>query len=148
MLTIRQEYRLSFKVGFGTKHYQFNSGSIVTATQYTGDKQDLIQNAHKHFIKVESFLHRLVKTLLWIGHNYIDSSIKDDALISVVFDQSPLVDENAERQRDKDDVAAGLMQRWEYRVKWYGESEADAKRRLADGDPTDDELMGFEDGEE
>lgn len=139
---------LSFKVGFGTKHYQFNSGSIVTATQYTGDKQDLIQNAHKHFIKVESFLHRLVKTLLWIGHNYIDSSIKDDALISVVFDQSPLVDENAERQRDKDDVAAGLMQRWEYRVKWYGESEADAKRRLADGDPTDDELMGFEDGEE
>ena len=108
----------------------------------------MIQNAHKHFIKVESFLHRLVKTLLWIGHNYIDSSIKDDALISVVFDQSPLVDENAERQRDKDDVAAGLMQRWEYRVKWYGESEADAKRRLADGDPTDDELMGFEDGEE
>lgn len=139
---------LSFKVGFGTKHYQFNSGSIVTATQYTGDKQDLIQNAHKHFIKVESFLHRLVKTLLWIGHNYIDSSIKDDALISVVFDQSPLVDENAERQRDKDDVAAGIMQRWEYRVKWYGESEADAKRRLADGEPDDDELMGFEDGEE
>lgn len=139
---------LSFKVGFGTKHYQFNSGSIVTATQYTGDKQDLIQNAHKHFIKVESFLHRLVKTLLWIGHNYIDSSIKDDALISVVFDQSPLVDENAERQRDKDDVAAGIMQKWEYRVKWYGESELEAKERLADGEPDDDELMGFEGGEE
>ena len=40
------------------------------------------------------------------------------------------------------------MQKWEYRVKWYGESETDAKQRLADGDPTDDELMGFEDGEE
>ncbi len=138
---------LSFKVGFGTKHYQFNSGSIVTATQYTGDKQDLIQNAHKHFIKVESFLHKLVKTLLWIGHNYIDSDIKEDANISIVFDQSPLVDENAERQRDKDDVAAGIMQKWEYRVKWYGETEEEAKAKLADGELTNDEILGFEGGE-
>lgn len=137
---------LSFKVGFGTKHYQFNSGSIVTATQYTGDKQDLIQNAHKHFIKVESFMHRLVKTLLWIGHNYIDSRVKEDAHISVIFDQSPLVNENAERQRDKDDVSAGLMLPWEYRVKWYGETEDEAKRILTEN-ATDDELMGFEDGE-
>ena len=139
---------LSFKVGFGTKHYQFNSGSIVTATQYTGDKQDLIQNAHKHFIKVESFLHRLVKTILWIGHSFIDERVNENAHISVVFDQSPLVDENAERQRDKDDVAAGLMQKWEYRVKWYGEEEEEAKAKLTDGEPTDDEIMGFEDGEE
>lgn len=139
---------LSFKVGFGTKHYQFNATSIVTATQYTGDKQDLIQNAHKHFIRVESFLHRLVKSILWIGNNYIDSKIKADAKITVIFDQSPLVDENAERQRDKDDVSAGLMQKWEYRVKWYGETEEEAKKILADGEPTDDELMGFGDGEE
>lgn len=137
---------LSFKVGFGTKHYQFNNGSIVTATQYTGDKQDLIQNAHKHFIKVESFLHKLVKTLLWIGHNYIDGRVKDDSHISVIFDQSPLVDENAERQRDKDDVSAGLMLPWEYRVKWYGETEDEAKRILAEN-PTDDEIMGFEESE-
>ena len=139
---------LSFKVGFGTKHYQFNATSIVTATQYTGDKQDLIQNAHKHFIRVESFLHRLVKSILWIGNNYIDSKIKADAKITVIFDQSPLVDENAERQRDKDDVTAGLMQKWEYRVKWYGETEEEATKILADGEPTDDELMGFGDGEE
>lgn len=61
-----------------------------------------------------------VQTFLWIGQSFIDGQIKDDAHISIVFDQSPLVDENAERQRDKDDVLAGLMQKWEYRVKWYG----------------------------
>ena len=33
---------LSFKCGLGNKHYQFNSGTVVTATQYTGDQQDLI----------------------------------------------------------------------------------------------------------
>ena len=134
---------LSFKVGFGTKHYQFNAGSIVTATQYTGDKQDMIQNAHKHFIKVEQFLMHLTRTLLEIGSRFIDSSIDPDTKIEIMFDQSPLIDENAERQRDKDDVSAGLMQKWEYRVKWYGETEEDAKKALADGEPTDDELMGF-----
>ena len=144
---------LSFKCGFGTKHYQFNAGSIVTATQYTGDKQDMIQNAHKHFTKVESFLTALTRTLLEIGSRFIDQSIKPDTKIEIMFDQSPLIDENAERQRDKDDVAAGLMQKWEYRVKWYGETEAKAKKALADGEPTDDDLMdfgqeGFEEGED
>lgn len=128
---------LSFKVGFGTKHYQFNSGSIVTATQYTGDKQELIQNAHKHFIRVESFLHDLVKALLHIGKSFIDSRINDEAAISVTFDQSPLIDENAERERDRADVSDGIMAKWEYRAKWYGESEEEAKRNI----PSDDTDM-------
>ena len=136
---------LSFKVGFGTKHYQFNSGSIVTATQYTGDKQDLIQNAHKHFIHVESFLHSLVKTLLMIGHNYIDERIKGDAQITVVFDQSPLIDENAERVRDLQDVRDGIMPKWEYRAKWYGETKEEAKAVIAEIEDSrsEDDMMGF-----
>ncbi len=132
---------LSFKCGFGTKHYQFNAGSPVTATQYSGDKQDLIMSAHKHFIKVETFLHSLTKSILWIGHSYIDSSIKPDAHISVVFDQSPLIDETAERERDRQDVHDRLMQAWEYRVKWYGESEEQAKASIA-AMTTDEELYG------
>ena len=55
---------LSFKCGLGTKHYQFNAGSIVTATQYTGDKQELIQNAAKHYIPVEAALKAVVKDAL------------------------------------------------------------------------------------
>lgn len=137
---------LSFKVGFGTKHYQFNSGSIVTATQYTGDKQDLIQNAHKHFIKVEAFLQELTRTLLNIGHEYIDPRVKPDCGIEIMFDQSPLIDENAERARDREDVSAGLMLPWEYRVKWYGEDENTA-RSILEGVESDDDLLGFGDGE-
>lgn len=142
---------LSFKVGFGTKHYQFNNGSIVTATQYTGDKQELLQNAHKHFIQVESFLHTLVKTLLWIGHNYIDNRVNSDAHISVVFDQSPLIDENAERLRDLQEIRDKIKAPWEYRVKWYGEDEKTAKAMIkeisdSEGSYSDDELMSFGEG--
>lgn len=138
---------LSFKVGFGTKHYQFNSGSIVTATQYTGDKQDLVQNAHKHFIRVESFLHGLVKTLLWIGHNYIDAKIDPDAEISVIFDQSPLIDENAEREKDRQDVRDRIMAKWEYRAKWRGESEEQARAAIAEIDGEEEIDLGFEGGD-
>lgn len=129
---------LSFKVGFGTKHYQFNAGSIVTATQYTGDKQDLVQNAHKHFIRVEKFLHDLVKSLLWIGKRFIDGQINSEAAISITFDQSPLIDESAERERDRADVSDGIMAKWEYRAKWYGESDEEAKRNIPSDDDTAD----------
>ncbi|MCH5349205.1 MAG: hypothetical protein J1E40_07770 [Oscillospiraceae bacterium] len=118
---------ISFKVGFGTKHYQFNTSHAVTATQYIGDKQDMIQNAHKHFIHVEGFLHRLVKTILQIGCKYIDRQIDPDSRISVVFDQSPFIDENSERERDRQDVLNGILAPWEYRMKWFGESEEEAR---------------------
>lgn len=137
---------LSFKVGFGTKHYQFNAGSIVTATQYSGDKQDLVQNAHKHFIRVESFLHSLVKTILWIGHEYINSDIDPDAHISVTFDQSPLIDENAEREQDRQDVRDRTFAEWEYRKKWRGESEERARSMIDEINGNDQVDLGFEDG--
>lgn len=48
------------------------------------------------------------------------------------FKDSILTDEATERQQDYQDVSAGLMQPWEYRAKWYGESEDEAKKKLAD----------------
>ncbi len=136
---------LSFKVGFGTKHYQFNAGSIVTATQYAGDKQDLIQNAHKHFIQVESFLHTLVKAILYVGHSFIDPAVNEKSQISVTFDQSPLIDEAAERLQDKQDVNDGVMAKWEYRMKWYGETEEEARAVISEieGSQSEDEMLGF-----
>lgn len=58
----------------------------------------------------------------------------------VDFDDSVLTDNDALRERDRQDVRDGLMQKWEYRVKWYGEDEATAKAMCAEmaepaGDP-------------
>ncbi len=139
---------LSFKCGLGNKHYQFNSGSIVTATQYTGDKQDLIQNAHKHYIVVEEFLLSLVRSIIHIGKNIIGEDMDEDTEIEIVFDKSVIIDEASERQQDAQDVRDGVMPRWEYRMKWYGDTEDEAKAIIAeiDGSESDDEFMGFGDG--
>lgn len=52
--------------------------------------------------------------------------------LSCKFNDSILTDEEAERQQDRNDVAMGVMQTWEYRAKWYNEDEATAKAAVAE----------------
>jgi A118 family predicted phage portal protein len=133
---------LSFKCGLGTKHYQFNAGSVVTATQYMGDKQELIQNASKHYIIVEQALQDIVRAVLWCGKEILGQPVNPDTQVTVTFDDSYIIDKESERLRDQAEVRDGLMQKWEYRVKWYGEDETKAKQ-MAAANMTDDEYMGF-----
>ena len=47
---------LSFKTMLGTKYYEFSGGSVVTATQYAGDRQDLMKNANKYRNNLDEFI--------------------------------------------------------------------------------------------
>lgn len=49
--------------------------------------------------------------------------LPDEGGVRVVFDDSIVQDTTSEKRQDMDEVAAGLMDRAEYRAKWYGESE-------------------------
>lgn len=62
--------------------------------------------------------------------------------VTFEFDDSIIVDAEAERLRDQQEVAAGLMKKWEFRVKWYGETEQKAKEMVGEEDEqTDDEIL-------
>jgi A118 family predicted phage portal protein len=134
---------LSFKVGFGTKHYQFNAGSIVTATQYTGDKQELVQNASKHYMGIKSALTAVVRAILWAGQTIIGEAVKPHAEIDIKFDDGYIIDKESERERDRQDARDGFMQKWEYRVKWYGETEEEAKAAIAQSSEGIADPFGF-----
>lgn len=65
-------------------------------------------------------------------------------ITNYTFDDSVITDSEIERVRDQTEVAQGLMMKWEYRVKWYGEDEVTAKRMLEqEKDLTDEQLLGF-----
>lgn len=49
---------------------------------------------------------------------------------SFVWDDSIVVDTEKERATDRADVAMGAMPLWEYRAKWYGETEEQAKAAI------------------
>lgn len=62
-------------------------------------------------------------------YNIVDGS-KDDYAVAYDWDDSILVDKDTERQVDMIDVDKGRMSKIEYRMKWYGETEAQAQESL------------------
>lgn len=111
---------LSFKVGLGTRHYRFSGDSVVTATQYAGEKQELLQNAMKHALHMEAFLHTLADIAYYYATALCHLCLPLPGKYTVDFDDSFFVDPAAERARDLREYEAGLMTREEFREKYYG----------------------------
>ena len=57
----------------------------------------------------------------------LGAELPEEGDVRVTFDDSIITETSAEKQQDMAEVAAGLMEAWEYRVKWYGEDEATAR---------------------
>lgn len=122
---------LSFKVGFGTRHYRFSGDRVVTATQYAGERQEMFRNASRHYLHMEQFLRALVLMAWYFAADLQGMSLPVPEAIVVDFDDSFFIDPTAERERDLSEVRAGIMAPWEYRVKYYGDSEEHAKETAA-----------------
>ena len=54
--------------------------------------------------------------------------LPEEGDVSVIYDDSIVQDTASEKRQDMDEVAAGLLEPWEYRAKWRGEDEATARR--------------------
>ena len=121
---------LSFKCGMGTHRYQFANSGIKTATEYTGERQELVQHANRHMITIKAAIKSLCKAILYIGKVFCGADTDTEAEISVIFEDGFILDAQAEREAFRQDVRDGLRQAWEYRVKFFGESETVAKAAL------------------
>ena len=121
---------LSSKVGFGNMRYQFDRGSITTATQIISENSDMFRNIKKHEIILESVLMQLCRTLLRMGNQYQSAGLDEDVEISIDFDDSIIEDKTAERANDRMDMQMGILNPYEYRMKWYNEDEETAKGAL------------------
>ncbi len=131
----RQLDYLSFRCGLGTRRYIFSGAqgkAQLTATQYTGELQDMIQNTAKHRINVDEFIRGAIRGVLWAAREVLLLSVDPDCELSVTFDDGYFSDAETLRERDRLEVSSGLMLPYEYRMKWKGESEADAKARCAE----------------
>ncbi len=114
---------LSFKCGMGTGRYRFENGAVKTATEVISDKSELYQSIKKHEIVLESALTGMVKAIGQLKGIKIEE-------VNIDFDDSIIQDKETERQTDKGDVAMGVMPHWEYRMKWYGETEEEARAMI------------------
>ncbi|MDO4541484.1 MAG: hypothetical protein Q4C00_01460, partial [Bacillota bacterium] len=65
--------------------------------------------------------------------NILGEPVDPEAAITVNFDDSYIIDKESERLRDLQEVRDGIKQKYEYRMKWYGEDEETAKAMTSAG---------------
>lgn len=126
----------AFKGGLGTGYYKLDSGrgNVITATQYVGDRQDLIINANKHRKNVDEFVSGIAKAILLLGRILFKEPVTEDCIVKVTDKDGFMVDTETAKQEFRQDIAQGIRKEWEYRVKFFGEDEETAKKMVADED--------------
>lgn len=120
----------SFKCGLGTRRYRFEASGVKTATEYTGDRQDMVQHANRHQIGIEAALLDIVRALLWAGRNLLGADIDPETAVTVNFDDSYITDSETRRAQMKDDCLSGFLPKYQYLMEWYGMSEDEARNAV------------------
>lgn len=121
---------LSSKCGFGENHYKFDNGSIATATQVISENSSMFRTIKKHEIILNDVLVELCRIILRLGNTYMKAGLNEDVEISIDFDDSIIEDKATDFSRDMQLLNAGIMNAWEFRMKWMNEDEATAKAAL------------------
>lgn len=92
----------------------------------------LKQSSYSANKEIQDELQRVFEEVFIIMDKYCDlyDIVSGDYDVAYAWDDSILVDKDAEKQADLIDVDKGLMSKVEYRMKWYGETEEQAKEML------------------
>ena len=65
-----------------------------------------------------------------MGNKYMGMSLNEDVEISIDFDDSIIEDEESDFNRDVRLLQMGILNDWEFRMKWMNEDEDTAKAAL------------------
>ncbi len=121
---------LSSKCGFGETYYRFDGGSVATATQVISENSTMFRTIKKHEIVLEQALVELCRILLRLGNTAMNAGLNEDVEISIDFDDSIIEDKATDFSRDMQLLSAGIMNDWEFRMRWMNEDEETAKAAL------------------
>ena len=121
---------LSSKCGFGETYYRFDGGSVATATQVISENSTMFRTIKKMEIVLEQALVELCRILLRLGNTAMNAGLNENVEISIDFDDSIIEDKATDFSRDLQLLNAGIMNDWEFRMRWMNEDEATAKAAL------------------
>jgi A118 family predicted phage portal protein len=99
-----------------------------TATQFAGGKKafysiiDTLESELENKYQLAANIFAYMAAAYGIGAN--------DPSIRVTYNDMTRKDPQQQRTQDSLDVANGLMNKWEYRMKYYGETEEEAKKNV------------------
>ncbi len=104
---------------------------MKAATEVSADNSALMRNIKKHGNAIAGAITDVAHATMACARA-LGEEIPPEGEVTVQLDDSIVQDTDAEKKQDMAEVAAGLMQRWEYRCKWYGEDEKTARERAGE----------------
>jgi len=69
---------------------------------------------------------------LLLGRILFKENVTEDCIVKITDKDGFMVDTETAKQEFRQDIAQGIRQAWEYRVKFLGEDEATAKAMVKD----------------
>lgn len=121
--TYKREIEFSVGLAFGDLSKQ--QDQVKTATEIKASRKRKYDTVNAIQSNLRDCLSELVDAIAF--YNAM-TSINYEFVCK--FQDSILVDDEAERTQDRQDVAMGVMSLAEYRSKWYGETEEEALSKL------------------
>lgn len=124
---------LGKRCGFGTKYYSLDeSGGVATAKQVASDNAEMMRTVNKHEQVIRPAIEHIVAAAASVHRSLGGLAVPDLAgAVNVVMGDSIIQDDDSLRDRDRADVAAGLLAPWRYMVRWQGYSEDEARAECA-----------------
>ena len=97
---------LSMMFGYGTKKYSFENGQIKTATEYAGERQDMMQELNRQRQEAIRYIQDIVRAVLWFANTFQGGSWDIDAEINVEFDDSYITNKEVELEQMRSDAVS------------------------------------------
>lgn len=130
--------------GFGEQYFRIDKvGGLKTATEVSSDNSVLMRSINKHENVLRGSIQDIITALLTCARIHTNADIEEDfGVVSVEFDDSIIIDTQADKAMMLSEINAGVAKRWQYAVKYYGMSPDEAKREFPDIVVEDDWYAG------
>ena len=115
--------------GFGSQYFQPDkAGGLKTATEVSADNSALMRNIRNHENALGKELGRLLTSLVECARIHCGARVEEAVEpVCVVWDDSIITDTQADKAQMLAEIAAGVVPKWMYLVRFYGKSEEEAQ---------------------
>nr|DAE72784.1 MAG TPA: portal protein [Caudoviricetes sp.] len=124
---------LSMMFGFGTKKYTFESGRIVTATEYIGENQDAMKEVNSQRKESTAYIQDIIQAIAYFYELTQGRKLNINSLdIAIDYDDTYIEDKQSTAQALRNDALTFDIPRLKimYFMKQYGFTEEEATELL------------------
>ena len=130
---------LTLQFGYGSKKYTIDqTGAVTTATQYVGERQDMLMELNRQRYEAKQYITEIVRAILWYSNAFHGTAWDIDAEVRVEFDDSYITNKADQLAEMRNDILSGIggaYVRKQYLMLKYNLTEEEAAKWAAADDP-------------